>query len=43
MRTGLSWRIAVSTMAENCRSFFSLKPTFPGLMRYLSSASAQAG
>ena len=30
-------------MAENCRSFLSLKPTLPGLMRYLSSASAQAG
>ncbi len=43
MRTGLSCLIAVSTMAPNWRSFFSLKPTLPGLMRYLSSASAQAG
>ncbi len=42
MRTGLSCLIAISTMAENCRSFLSLKPTLPGLMRYLSSASAQA-
>ena len=38
MRTGLLCLIAVSTMAANCRSFFSLKPTLPGLMRYLSSA-----
>jgi hypothetical protein len=36
-------RIAISTMAANWRSFLSLKPTLPGLMRYLSSASAQAG
>ena len=43
MRTGLPCLIAVSTMAPNWRSFFSLKPTLPGLMRYLSSASAQAG
>ena len=43
MRTGLLCLIAVSTMAPNWRSFFSLKPTLPGLMRYLSSASAQAG
>ena len=43
MRTVLPWRIAVSTIAENCRSFLSLKPTLPGLIRYLSSASAQAG
>ncbi len=43
MRTGLPCRIAVSTIAPNWRSFFSLKPTLPGLMRYLSSASAQAG
>ena len=43
MRTGLSCLIAISTMAENWRSFLSLKPTLPGLMRYLSSASAQPG
>ena len=30
-------------IAENWRSFLSLKPTLPGLMRYLSSVSAQAG
>jgi hypothetical protein len=27
----LSWRIAISTIAENCRSFLSLKPTLPGI------------
>ena len=40
---GLLWRSAISMIAENCRSRFSRKPTLPGLMRYLSSASAQAG
>ena len=43
MRTALPYWIAISTMAENCRSFLSLKPTLPGLMRYLARASAQAG
>src|SRR5436309_3283990 len=43
MRTGLLCLIAISTMVENCLSFLSLKPTLPGLMRYLSSASAQPG
>jgi hypothetical protein len=43
MRTGLLCLIAISTMAENCPSFFLPKPTLPGLMRYLSSASAQPG
>ena len=43
MRTALPWRIASSTIAANCRSFLSLKPTLPGLMRYFASASAQAG
>ena len=43
MRTALPWRIAISTMVENCTSRLFLKPTLPGLMRYLSSASAQAG
>ena len=43
MRTGLSQRSAMSMMAPNWRSFLSLKPTLPGLMRYLSSASAAAG
>ena len=43
MRTGFFQRSAVSMMAANWRSFLSLKPTLPGLMRYLSSASAAAG
>ncbi len=30
-------------VVENWVSFFSLKPTLPGLIRYLASASAQAG
>jgi hypothetical protein len=30
-------------MVENCSSFFFPRPTLPGLMRYLASASAQAG
>jgi hypothetical protein len=42
MRTGLSLATATSTIA---RKFSSrrLAPTFPGLMRYLASARAQAG
>ena len=43
MRTGRSNFIAVSIIMEKLRSFFSLKPTLPGLMRYFASASAQAG
>ena len=43
MRTGLPCLIAISTICENCGSVLSLKPTLPGLMRYLASASAQAG
>ena len=43
MRTGLSFLLAISMMSANCVSRLSLKPTLPGLMRYLSSASAQAG
>ena len=43
MRTVLPYSIAFSTMVPNCVSRFCLKPTLPGLMRYLSSASAQAG
>ena len=30
-------------ISANCRSRLSLKPTLPGLMRYLASAAAQAG
>ena len=43
MRTGLPYLSASSMISENCRSRLALKPTLPGLMRYLSSASAQAG
>ena len=43
MRTGLPCLIAISTICGELRSRLSLKPTLPGLMRYLSSASAQAG
>ena len=43
MLTGLSYFSAISIMVANWRSRFSPKPTLPGLMRYLSSASAQAG
>ena len=43
MRTVLPYWIAFSTMVPNCVSRLALKPTLPGLMRYLSSASAQAG
>ena len=43
MRTGRSYLSATSIMVWNCRSRFSRKPTLPGLMRYLASASAQAG
>ena len=43
MRTGLLFLLAISMMSANCVSRLFLKPTLPGLMRYLSSASAQAG
>ena len=43
MRTGLSWRMAVSTIAPNCASRLRPKPTLPGLIRYFASATAQAG
>ncbi len=43
MRTGLRYRQAVSIIAANCGSRLLPRPTLPGLMRYLSSASAQAG
>src|SRR6476620_8893623 len=42
MRTGLSFLLAISMMSANCVSRLFLKPTLPGLMRYLSRASAQA-
>ena len=43
MRTGLAYLSASSMISEYCRSRLALKPTLPGLMRYLSRASAQAG
>ncbi|MNT56378.1 hypothetical protein D3C72_1936690 [compost metagenome] len=43
MRTGLFQRMAASIIWPNCLSFLSPLPTLPGLMRYLLSASAQAG
>ena len=43
MRTGLPYWIANAMSCANCTSFFLPKPTLPGLMRYLASASAQAG
>ena len=43
MRTHLSFFSAISTIWPNCASRLLRKPTLPGLMRYLSSASAQAG
>ena len=43
MRTGFLYVSAISMIEENCLSFLALKPTLPGLMRYLSSASAHAG
>ena len=38
-----SFLMAMSMMAENCLSRLSLKPTLPGLIRYLASDAAQAG
>ncbi len=43
MRTGLFQRMAASIIWPNWRSCLSPLPTLPGLMRYLHSASAQAG
>ncbi len=43
MRTGLSYFIASSMSVANCVSRLALKPTLPGLIRYLASASAAAG
>ena len=43
IRTALRRRAAVSTIAANCASRLCPKPTLPGLIRYLASASAQAG
>ena len=43
IRTVLPYWIAFSTIVANCVSRLALKPTLPGLIRYLSSASAQAG
>jgi hypothetical protein len=43
MRTGLPWRQAISIISANCGSRLLPRPTLPGLMRYLASASAQAG
>ena len=43
MRTGLSYWMANSISCANWVSFFLPKPTLPGLIRYLASASAQAG
>ena len=40
MRTGLPYLSASSISVENCVSRFALKPTLPGLIRYLASASA---
>ena len=42
MRTGLPYLSAMSMIWENCLSRLSLKPTLPGLIRYLASASAHA-
>jgi hypothetical protein len=43
MRTGLPLSIATWQMVANCSSRRLPVPTFPGLMRYLSSALAQSG
>ena len=43
MRTGFSWRHAISIISANCGSRLLPRPTLPGLMRYLASAAAQAG
>ena len=43
MRTGLSYRHAVSIMVANWSSRFDPRPTLPGLIRYLSSTCAQSG
>ena len=43
MRTGLSYLQANSIISANCGSRLLPRPTLPGLMRYLASASAQSG
>ena len=43
MRTGLPLSRATPQMVENCSSRRLPVPTFPGLMRYLSSAVAHSG
>ena len=43
MRTGLSCRQATSIISANCGSRLLPRPTLPGLMRYLASATAQSG
>ena len=43
MRTGFACRTAISIISANCGSRLLPRPTLPGLMRYLASASAQPG
>ena len=43
MRTGFAYLSADSMIVANCDRASCLKPTLPGLMRYLASASAHAG
>ena len=43
MRTGLPWSTATWQMVANCSSRRLPVPTLPGLIRYLSSASAHVG
>ena len=43
IRTGLPWSRATLQIVANCSSRRRPVPTFPGLMRYLSSAFAHAG
>ena len=43
MRTGLPYLQANSIISANCGSRLLPRPTLPGLMRYLASASAQSG
>ena len=43
MRTARSWRQASSIRVAKRLSLCAPPPTLPGLMRYLASASAQAG
>ena len=43
MRTGLPWSTATLQIVENCSSRRLPVPTLPGLIRYLSRASAHVG